>query len=106
MTINSATPSLAGADARQCLDARADGFNLLTIGFNDCPHQFEKLFIINCVNSNKNKNKKQRNEDNGNLPKQIQTATINFIGEQCPKFHQVPTLSLCSVVASILMAGT
>ena len=79
MSLNNGTPSIAAADAYQCLDARVDGFNFLSVGFNDHLHQFVKSFITNCVNSNKNNNKKEEKEVNGDLPQQIQTATINFI---------------------------
>jgi len=79
MSLNNSTRSIVTADARQCLDAHADGFNFLSIGSNDHLHQFVRLFITNCVNSNKNNNKKVGKKENGDLPQQIQTATINSI---------------------------
>ena len=105
MSINNSTRSIAATDARKCLDAHVDGFNFLSIGSNNHLHQFVRSFITNCVNSNRNNNKKEGKEENGDLPEQIKTATINFIRQQCPKFHQSLNSKTRNVVANILIAG-
>ena len=71
MSLKNGTPFIASADATQCLDAHADGFNFLSIGSNDNLHQFVTSFITECVKSNTNKNKKEGKEENGNLSQQI-----------------------------------
>ena len=62
-------------------------------------------FITKCVKSNTNSNKKVGKEVNGDLPEQILTATIKFIRQECPEFHQSPNSNTRNVVSSILNAG-
>jgi len=105
MSTNNCATSIATTDAAQCLDADADSFNFLSIGSNNHLHLFVRSLINNCVKSNTNNNKKEGKGENGNLPEQIKTATINFIRQQCPNFHQSPNSNTRNVVASILKAG-
>ena len=78
--------------------------NFLNVGSTNSLHVFVKSYIAKCVEINKD-HKDHENVHDGDLSEQITDATIDYVRQSCPNFHQSPTPALRGVVQSILITA-